>query len=176
MKARPSLLLASLAGLAMLVAVIGLGRPPREAPELIVGKAAPAFALPDLHRPERSLGPAQMKGQVWLLNVWASWCAPCREEHPLLVALAREHQVPIVGLNHQDDPRNALEWLIRLGDPYHASIVDREGRVGVDYGVRGVPETFLIDRDGIVRLRHVGPLTQEVWTSRIEPLLREPGG
>ena len=102
--------------------------------------------------------------------------SPCREEHPLLVTLAREKAVPIVGLNYKDDPRNAQEWLIKLGDPYQVSIVDRDGRVGIDYGVYGVPETFVIDQAGIVRFKHVGPLTQEVWTRKVQPLIRELRG
>ena len=160
---------------ALLAAVLGVGLTlnPREVPSPFIGKPAPAFTLPQLHDPGRTLGAAEMQGQVWLLNVWASWCAPCREEHPLLVSLAREQQVPIVGLNYKDDPRNAQEWLLRLGDPYKVSIVDRDGRVGIDYGVYGVPETFVIDQAGIVRLKHVGALTQEVWTRKMQPLILE---
>ena len=151
--------------------LVGLWRDPREVPSPLIGKPAPAFVLAQLHEPAKTLGPADLKGQVWLLNVWASWCAPCREEHPLLVSLAREQQVPIVGLNYKDDPRDAQEWLLRLGDPYRVSIVDRDGGVGIDYGVYGVPETFVIDQAGVVRLKHVGPLTQDVWTRKVQPLL-----
>lgn len=155
---------------------VGLGLNPREVPSPFIGKPAPAFALPQLHDPQRQLTAAEMKGQVWMLNVWASWCAPCREEHPLLVALAREQSLPIIGLNYKDDPRNAQEWLLRLGDPYKVSIIDRDGRAGIDYGVYGVPETFVIDQAGIVRFKHVGPLTQEVWTRKMQPLIRELRG
>ena len=175
MKKRLFLPLALFAALAAMLGA-GLSLKPREVPSPFIGKPAPAFTLPQLHEPARSLGAADMKGQVWLLNVWASWCAPCREEHPLLVALAREKAVPIVGLNYKDDPRNAQEWLIKLGDPYKVSIVDRDGRVGIDYGVYGVPETFVIDRAGIVRFKHIGPLTQEVWTRKVQPLIRELRG
>lgn len=162
-----------LALFALLAVVLGVGLTlnPREVPSPFIGKPAPAFTLPQLHDPARTLAAAEMMGQVWLLNVWASWCAPCREEHPLLVSLAREQQVPIVGLNYKDDPRDAQEWLLRLGDPYRVSIVDRDGGVGIDYGVYGVPETFVIDRAGIVRLKHVGPLTQDVWARKVQPLL-----
>ena len=175
MKIRLFLPLALFAALAAMLGA-GLSLKPREVPSPFIGKPAPAFTLPQLHEPARSLGAADMKGQVWLLNVWASWCAPCREEHPLLVTLAREKAVPIVGLNYKDDPRNAQEWLIKLGDPYQVSIVDRDGRVGIDYGVYGVPETFVIDQAGIVRFKHVGPLTQEVWTRKMQPLIRELRG
>jgi cytochrome c biogenesis protein CcmG, thiol:disulfide interchange protein DsbE len=162
-----------LAGFALLAALlaVGLKLKPREVPSPFIGKPAPEFSLPHLHDPARTLQLADMKGQVWLLNVWASWCAPCRDEHPLLVTLAREQKLAIVGLNYKDDPRNAQEWLIRLGDPYQASLIDRDGRIGIDYGVYGVPETFVIDAAGIVRFKHIGPLTQEVWTRQLAPLL-----
>jgi cytochrome c biogenesis protein CcmG/thiol:disulfide interchange protein DsbE len=155
---------------------VGLTLKPREVPSPFIGKPAPAFTLAQLHEPARSLSVADMKGQVWMLNVWASWCAPCREEHPLLVTMAREQAVPIVGLNYKDDPRNAQEWLLRLGDPYKVSIVDRDGSVGIDYGVYGVPETFVIDQAGIVRFKHIGPLTQDVWTRKVQPLLLQLQG
>jgi cytochrome c biogenesis protein CcmG, thiol:disulfide interchange protein DsbE len=113
---------------------------------------------------------------VWVLNVWASWCAPCREEHPLLVALAREQQIALVGLNYKDDPRDAQEWLLKLGDPYLATAIDRDGRVGIDYGVYGVPETFVIDKSGVVRFKHVGPLTQQVWSRDVLPLIQKLQG
>jgi cytochrome c biogenesis protein CcmG/thiol:disulfide interchange protein DsbE len=175
MKKRLFLPLALFAALALMLGA-GLKLKPREVPSPFIGKPAPAFLLPQLHQPTQTLGAAEMKGQVWLLNVWASWCAPCREEHPLLVTLSREQAVPIVGLNYKDDPRNAQEWLIRLGDPYKLSVIDRDGRVGIDYGVYGVPETFVIDRAGIVRYKHIGPLTQEVWTRTLAPLLAELRG
>jgi len=114
-----------------------------------------------------------MKGRVWLLNIWASWCAPCREEHPLLVQLARSQAVPIVGLNYKDDPRSAQEWLLKLGNPYQANVVDRDGRASIDYGVYGVPETFIVDQAGIIRHKHIGPLTSEVWQKDLLPLIRK---
>jgi len=167
--------LAAFALLALLLGV-GLTLKPREVPSPFIGKPAPAFSLPVLADPARSFAPESMRGQVWLLNVWASWCAPCRDEHPLLVALARETGVPIVGLNYKDDPRNAQEWLLRLGDPYQVSLVDRDGRAAIDYGVYGVPETFVIDRQGIVRFKHIGPLTREVWQRDLLPLVRRLQG
>jgi len=167
-----------LAFFVVLAAVLGVGLSlnPREVPSPFIGRPAPAFSLPQLQDPALRLGAGELKGQVWMLNVWASWCAPCREEHPLLVSLAREQAVPIIGLNYKDDPRNAQEWLLRLGDPYKVSVIDRDGRAGIDYGVYGVPETFVIDRAGIVRFKHVGPLTQEVWTREVQPLLQQLRG
>ncbi|MBL8334830.1 MAG: DsbE family thiol:disulfide interchange protein [Rubrivivax sp.] len=170
MKARLFIPLAIFVVLAVLLAV-GLTLKPREVPSPFIGKPAPAFKLPQLKLAGTDFDPAQMKGQVWLLNVWASWCAPCRDEHPLLVEAAAKKLVPIVGLNYKDDPRAAEEWLRKLGDPYQAIAVDRDGRVSIDYGVYGVPETFVIDREGIVRLKHIGPLTPEVWTKTVAPLL-----
>lgn len=163
------------AALAVLLGV-GLRLNPREVPTPFIGKPAPDFKLPTLTDPAVTLSAADLRGKVWVLNVWASWCAPCREEHPVLVALAREQAVPIYGLNYKDDPRNAQEWLRQLGDPYARSVSDLDGRVGIDYGVYGVPETFVIDRDGLVRLKHVGPLTREVWAKDIQPLLLQLAG
>ena len=163
-----------LAAFALLAVLLGVGLTlkPREVPSPFIGKPAPAFTLPLLADPARSFSPESMRGQVWLLNVWASWCAPCRDEHPLLVALARETGVPIVGLNYKDDPRNAQEWLLRLGDPYRATAMDRDGRTGIDWGVYGVPETFLVDRDGVLRHKVIGPLTREAWNRDVLPLVQ----
>jgi cytochrome c biogenesis protein CcmG/thiol:disulfide interchange protein DsbE len=175
MKRSAWLPLALFAVLALLLGV-GLRLNPREVPSPFIGKPAPAFALPQLADPGRTLSAAELKGRVWVLNVWASWCAPCRDEHPLLVDVARRRQVTLVGLNYKDDRRNAQEWLRRLGDPYTATVVDADGRASIDYGVYGVPESFVIDRDGIVRLKHVGPLTREVWSRDFEPLLQRLQG
>jgi cytochrome c biogenesis protein CcmG, thiol:disulfide interchange protein DsbE len=175
MKPRHAVPLAAFALLAVLLGV-GLTLNPREVPSPFIGKPAPAFRLPQLADSGTPLSPADMAGQVWVLNVWASWCAPCREEHPLLVAVARQQQVPLVGLNYKDDPRNAQEWLRQLGDPYRATAVDRDGRVGIDYGVYGVPETFVIDKAGVVRFKHVGPLTQDVWARQVLPLVQKLQG
>jgi cytochrome c biogenesis protein CcmG, thiol:disulfide interchange protein DsbE len=166
-------------GLFLLLAVllaVGLTLKPREVPSPFIGKPAPAFELPLLAPGQAAFTPAQMKGQVWLLNVWASWCAPCREEHPLLVAASREQRVPMIGLNYKDDPRNAEDWLRKLGNPYQGVAVDRDGRVGIDYGVYGVPETFVIDRQGIVRMKHIGPMTHEAWTRDVLPLIQKLKG
>ncbi len=154
----------------------GLGLNPPEAPLLPVGRSAPAFALPRLDDATRLLRPADLQGRVWVLNVWASWCAPCRDEHPLLVQAAHAQQVLLVGLSHRDDPRDATEWLLRLGNPYWATAVDRDGRVSASYGVQGVPQTLVIDRQGVVRHRHVGPLTQQVWERDVLPLVQRLQG
>ena len=175
MKRRLFIPLVLFVGLGALLGV-GLKLKPREVPSPFIDKPAPAFRLPQLSEAKADFDPAQMKGQVWLLNVWASWCAPCREEHPLLVDAARAKAVPVVGRNYKDDPRAADEWLRKLGDPYQAIAVDRDGRVSIDYGVYGVPETFVIDREGVVRLKHIGPLTPEVWQRQVWPLVQRLQG
>jgi len=152
---------------------VGLFRDPREVPSPLIGKPAPAFSLAQLHQPERTLATADMRGQVWLLNVWASWCVSCRVEHPLLVEMSKQHVVPIVGLNYKDKRDDAKAWLARFGNPYDASLFDDEGRVGIDFGVYGVPETFVIDQNGVIRLKHIGPITADVLATKIEPLLKK---
>ena len=164
--------------LAMFAAIVafltvGLGLNPREVPSPLIGKPAPAFALPRLDDPTQKVSREDLLGQVWMLNVWASWCAPCREEHPLVIDIARRQLVPVYGLNYKDAGPAAHSWLASLGNPYRANLVDADGRVGIDFGVYGVPETFIIDRQGVIRLKHVGPLTPDVVRKRIEPLLKE---
>ncbi len=163
---------------ALLVAFlwVGLGLNPRELPSPLIGKPAPAFERPTLTDPSRTLSTEDMKGQVWLLNVWASWCAACRVEHPLFVELERLGLVPIVGLNYKDRREDALAWLQQFGNPYAVVVTDEDGKVGIDYGVYGVPETYLIDRDGIVRFKQVGPVTREVLRDEILPLIEELKG
>jgi cytochrome c biogenesis protein CcmG/thiol:disulfide interchange protein DsbE len=151
----------------------GLRLNPREVPSPLIGREAPAFTLQSLNDPGRSLSGSDLRGQVWLLNVWASWCVSCRDEHALLVDLARAGAVPIYGLNYKDSREPALAWLDHMGNPYTASVMDGEGRVGINFGVYGVPETFVIDRQGRIRYKHVGPLTQDVLRSKILPLLKE---
>ena len=153
--------------------LVGLSLDPREVPSPLIGKPAPAFSLHQLHKPDRTLATADMKGQVWLLNVWASWCVSCREEHPLLVELAKAKLVPIVGLNYKDEPAAGMKWLSQFGDPYNLSIVDRDGRVGIDFGVYGVPETFVIDKQGMIRFKQIGPVTVEALVKKIIPMVRE---
>ncbi len=151
---------------------VGLGLNPREVPSPLVDKPAPTFQLEQLHRAE-PFGQQEMLGKVWLLNVWASWCVACRQEHPLLVELAKQKILPIVGLNYKDEPTAAKQWLNQLGDPYTLSVKDRDGRVGIEYGVYGVPETFLIDKKGVIRFKQIGPITPDVWEKKMLPLIRE---
>ena len=152
---------------------VGLKLNPREVPSPLIGKPAPTFVAKALADPSRQLRKEDLLGKVWMLNVWASWCGACREEHPLLVAYARAGGVPIYGLNYKDKREDGLAWLQQLGDPYADSLFDPDGRIGLDYGVYGVPETFVIDRAGVVRYKHIGPLTPEAMREKIEPLLRQ---
>jgi len=152
---------------------IGLGLNPREVPSPLIDKPAPPFKLAKLDQPAESLSRDDMKGKVWLLNVWASWCVACRQEHPLLVELSKQKVVPIIGLDYKDQRPDAINWLAKFGDPYDLSVSDMDGRVGIDYGVYGVPETFVIDKNGMIRFKQIGPVTPEVLRERILPLVKE---
>lgn len=152
---------------------IGLRLNPRDVPSPFIGKAAPSFQIAQLHYPDRTISSKEMQGKVWLLNVWASWCAACRVEHPVLMELARSNVVPIVGLNYKDERTDGINWLQRHGDPYVVSAFDGEGRIGIDFGVYGIPETFVVDKAGIIRLKHTGPVTQEFIKKTLLPLLSE---
>lgn len=151
----------------------GLFLNPREVPSPFIGRTAPAFTLPVVGDANASFSPADMKGKVWMLNVWAPWCVSCRQEHPVLMQIATSGRIPIVGLNWKDANREAAALLARSGSPYVAVPDDLDGRVGIDYGVTGTPETYLIDPQGIVRLKHVGPITPGVWQDKFEPKLKE---
>jgi len=152
---------------------VGLGLNPREVPSPLVNKPAPAFQLNQLHKPDAPFSHKDMAGKVWLLNVWASWCVACRDEHPVLVELAKKNVVPIVGLNYKDQHGEGRVWLKQFGDPYTLSVMDHDGRVGIDYGVYGVPETFLIDKQGVIRFKQIGPVTPAVLEQKILPMVRE---
>jgi len=152
---------------------IGLGRDPHEVPSPLINQSAPHFQLAQLKDPSRTFSGDEMRGKVWLLNVWASWCITCRDEHPLLLEYARSKAVPIYGLNLKDKPEDALAWLGELGDPYVLSVSDLDGRVGIDYGVYGAPETYLIDRNGVIRFKQIGPVTPDIWTQKILPLAQK---
>ena len=153
---------------------VGLTLDPREVPSPLIGKAAPAFQLPQLHEPEKMFSQKDLAGKVWLLNVWGSWCVSCQVEHPTLIALAKMNVVPIIGFDWKDKPEAALKWLAAHGgDPYTLSVTDLDGRVAIDYGVYGVPETYVIDRRGLIRYKHIGPLTPEVARDKLAPLLQE---
>ncbi len=153
--------------------VAGLSLNPKEVPSPLIGKPAPAFRLPLLENESVSLGREDMLGKVWMINVWASWCVACREEHPLLVEFSRKKLLPIYGLNYKDERKAGLKWLANFGNPYEASLFDNDGKVGIDWGVYGVPETFIVDRQGLIRFKHIGPLTPEVIEQQIEPLVRQ---
>jgi cytochrome c biogenesis protein CcmG/thiol:disulfide interchange protein DsbE len=154
----------------------GLRLNPREVPSPLIGKPAPAFELPMLRAPDKTFTQKDMLGKVWILNVWASWCAPCLVEHPVITQLAKSGVAPVVGLNYKDARDDALPWLARNGDPFTASVFDASGRIGIDYGVYGVPETYVIDRKGVIRYKHIGPLTAEVVEKTVSPLLKELSG
>lgn len=152
---------------------IGLRLNPREVPSPLVGKPAPEFRLALLSDPARQMSPADLRGKVWLFNVWASWCASCRQEHDLLLDLSRQTGTLIYGMDYKDQPADAQAVLNRYGNPYVETVVDRDGRTGIDYGVYGVPETYLIDKAGIIRYKHTGPLTREILDKKILPLMKE---
>ncbi|MBX3532387.1 MAG: DsbE family thiol:disulfide interchange protein [Rhizobiaceae bacterium] len=155
---------------------IGLTRDPRIVPSPFIGKPAPGFTLTALHDPQVSFSPEQMKGKVWLLNVWASWCPACKIEHPVLNDMSRRGIVPIVGLNYKDQRADAKRWLQQNGDPYQLSVWDIDGKVGIDYGVYGAPETFVIDKQGVIRYKQIGPVTPEVLEKTLLPLIAKLNG
>jgi cytochrome c biogenesis protein CcmG, thiol:disulfide interchange protein DsbE len=154
----------------------GLYLDPREVPSPLIDKPAPEFALTRLDQPEQTIRRADMLGKVWMLNVWASWCESCREEHPLLVEFAKSKALPIYGLDYKDQREPAQAWLAERGNPYDASLFDASGRVGIDFGVYGVPETFLIDKKGVIRFKQIGVMTPEALRDKVMPLVRQLNG
>jgi cytochrome c biogenesis protein CcmG/thiol:disulfide interchange protein DsbE len=146
---------------------------PKEVPSPLIGKPAPEFTLPLLNEVNTTFDKMDMRGEIWLLNVFASWCGPCLDEHPVIVNFAQSSKIPVLGFNYKDRPEAASQWLTRHGDPYERVVVDVNGRVGLDYGVYGVPETFLIDRDGIIRYKKIGPLSQTDVSEDILPLIKD---
>ena len=167
--------LAIFLGLAAFLAA-GLKLDPKEVPSPLINKASPAFQLTRLDDPASTIRRDDLMGKVWVLNVWASWCVACQAEHPLLVEFASKKMVPIYGLNYKDERVAGLRWLSHYGNPYTASLFDEDGRVGIDWGVYGVPETFVMDRQGVIRFKHIGPLTPEVIRDQVEPLVRQLNG
>lgn len=163
--------LAVFVGIAVFFA-IGLTRDPREVPSVLIGKPVPQFALPPVQGRSLGLATKDLTGEVSLVNVFASWCVACREEHPLLMQISREGIVPLNGLNYKDQPADAAAWLDARGDPYRRTGADLDGRVAIDWGVYGVPETFVVDANGTIRYKRIGPLTPEVWSSTMLPLIR----
>ena len=152
---------------------IGLGRDPHKLPSALINKPAPEFALAELRDPTKLISPQQMRGKVWILNVWGSWCPACREEHPFLMEIARTGAVPIYGLSWKDKREDALAVLSELGDPYVLNMSDFDGRVAIDYGITGAPESYLIDKNGIIRYKEPGQLTPEIMREKILPMVRE---
>jgi len=158
-----------------LIALLGVGLTlnPREVPSPLVGKPAPNFQLPQLHDPAKTFSQKDMLGKVWLLNVWASWCVSCREEHPVLVEFAKSGVAPLYGLNYKDQRKDGIAWLRQFGNPYVLSAYDIKGQIGIEYGVYGVPETYVIDKKGVIRYKRIGPLTPEILKEKVVPLVAE---
>ncbi len=146
---------------------------PRTIPSPLIGKPLPSFTLPVLHEPTRQVYAKDLEGQVYLVNVWASWCVACKVEHPLLMEIARQAVAPIIGLDYKDESADGLKWLADHGNPYQVSLMDTDGRVGIELGVYGVPETFVIDAKGIIRYKHIGPIDAEVLTRVLLPKIQE---
>lgn len=158
---------------ALLAAGVWLSRDPdREAlPSALIGKPAPDFALPVLHEPTRVVTGRDLRGQPYVLNVWGSWCMECRVEHPVITRFAETKRVRVIGYNWKDEPADALAWLERFNNPYWVVLADEVGRTAIDFGVYGAPETFLVDADGIVRWKHVGPLSDDIVRNELLPAL-----
>ncbi len=152
---------------------IGLQLNPRDIPSPLIEKPAPVFDLPDLASPEKSFSNELMKGQVYVLNVWASWCVSCRAEHTVLNRLAAMKVVHLVGLNYKDEPQDARRWLQQLGNPYYVNVIDYEGRTGIDYGVYGVPETYIVDKKGVIRYKHTGPVADSDIEQTFLPMIKQ---
>jgi cytochrome c biogenesis protein CcmG/thiol:disulfide interchange protein DsbE len=167
-----------LAVFAAVIGILGVGLTldPREVPSPLINKPAPSFNLPQLAQSDKTISQKDMLGKVWLLNVWASWCVSCREEHSTILELARSGVVPVLGLNYKDERADGLAWLARLGNPYQISAYDHDGRIGIDYGVYGVPETYVIDKAGVIRYKRIGAVTPEVVRDKILPLVKELNG
>ena len=148
----------------------GLEIDPNHMPSALIDKPVPSFSLPTVKDPKRFINEDELKGKVSLLNVWATWCISCRMEHTFLVTLAKQG-VPIYGINYKDDVAEALTWLDKLNNPYVLSVVDSDGRLGIDLGVFGAPETYVVDAEGIIRYKHVGVVDRRVWMQSIKPLM-----
>src|SRR5437899_3305247 len=153
--------------------MIGLHRDPHEVPSPLINKSAPDFQLQQLNEPAKTISAQEMRGKVWLLNFWGTWCVACREEHPLLLQYAKTNAVPIYGVDYKDERTTALQLLQEEGNPYTVTASDPDGRLSIDYGVYGAPETFLIDRGGVIRYKQIGPITQEAWQKEILPRVKQ---
>ena len=153
--------------------MVGLTKDPHEIPSPLINRAAPHFQLPQLQDAKKTFSPQDMRGKVWLLNFWGTWCPACRDEHPRLIEYAKSGVVPIYGVDYKDDPAKALQLLDELGNPYALNAFDVDGHVSIDYGVYGAPETFLIDREGVIRFKQIGPITDDVWQKEILPRVKQ---
>jgi len=153
--------------------LVGLRRDPHEVPSPLINKSAPDFQLPQLQQASATFSAKEMRGKVWLLNFWGTWCVACREEHPLLVQYAKTGAVPIYGVDYKDERTAALQWLDEFGNPYTLTAFDVDGRISIDYGVYGAPESYLIDRKGVIRFKQIGPITEDVWQNKILPLAQK---
>jgi cytochrome c biogenesis protein CcmG/thiol:disulfide interchange protein DsbE len=153
--------------------LIGLHRDPHEVPSPLINKPAPDFKLGQLRDPGKTFSPQEMRGKVWVLNFWGTWCVACREEHPLLLEYSKTGAVPILGVDYKDDRAAAMQMLDEEGDPYALTVSDPDGRVSIDYGVYGAPESYLIDRNGVIRFKQIGPITQDVWQKEILPRAKQ---
>lgn len=151
----------------------GLSLDPRKIPSPLVNKPIPAFSLPSVHTPEKTMGTKDLLGRPYLLNIWASWCVACRQEHPLLMEMSRKGTVRLIGLNYKDKRADAIGFLQNMGDPYETSLGDLDGRIGIELGVYGVPETFIVDSKGIIKYKHIGPIDFEDLKNKILPLMKE---
>ncbi len=158
--------------LLVVLLAFGLTQDPKRVPSPLIDKVAPEFTLPKLHSMKDNFSPADMKGKVWVLSVWASWCVSCRAEHDIIKRLAKMQMVDIVGLNYKDEVADGARWLQQFGNPYIFSVVDLDGRVGIDWGVYGVPETFIIGKDGMIKYKHIGPVTAQSLQEEIIPRLK----
>lgn len=159
-------------GILVILLAFGLTNDPKKVPSPLIGKPAPAFNLPVLHEQSSNFSPEKYKGQVWVLNVWASWCVSCRAEHQIITQLADMNLVSIVGLDYKDEPDEGKRWLQQFGDPYTLSVVDYDGRAGIDWGVYGVPETFVIGKDGLIKYKHIGPVTAQSLQEEVVPAIK----
>ena len=149
----------------------GLGLNPRLIPSPLIGQPTPEFALPKLSNPDELFKQTNLKGEVSLLNIWATWCTSCRQEHPVLMKIAKSNEVPIYGLYYKDVPELGVNWLKKYGNPYRENAVDEDGKVGIEWGAYGTPETFVIDQQGIIRHKHVGPISWHEWETKLLPLI-----
>jgi len=152
---------------------IGLTRDPHEIPSPLIGKPAPLLTAPVLNKTGQTFSSKDMLGKVWLLNTWASWCVACREEHPILIEFSKTNPLPIIGLDYKDKDAQGLKWLARFGNPYQMAVTDADGRIGIDFGVYGVPESFVIDKTGLIRYKQIGPFTEESIRTKLIPLIKE---